>query len=69
MIAFLNRIRRNEPIRVRLYSAVVLITGYLVARGVIDQVDATFVGALALIVLGVETARARVTPTEKRDAP
>lgn len=56
---------RNEPVRVRLYTVAVLVLGYLLARGVIDATDYEFAGALLLTILGVESARAKVTPVGK----
>lgn len=58
---------REEPVRARLYALVVLVAGYLVARGVISAADAEFIGAVALTVLAVETARSRVEPLSKQD--
>ena len=59
----LNALKR-EPVRVRLYGLAVLVAGYLVARGVIQPTDYTFIVGVAALVLGVETARAAVTPVK-----
>lgn len=56
----------REPVRVRVYTALTLLSGYLVTRGVLTGNDAAFVAAILVPVLGVpavESARARVTPT------
>lgn len=57
---------KSEPVRLRIYTLALLVSGYLVARGYISLTDAEFIGSVALVVLGVETSRARVTPTRKR---
>lgn len=56
---------RNEPVRVRVYGITVLVAGYLFARQIITAADVQFYVGLAAIVLGVETSRAKVTPTRK----
>lgn len=61
MDRIINKLR-TEPVRVRLYGVAVLVLGYLKARGVIADVDAEFFGSLAVIVLAVETTRAKVMP-------
>lgn len=55
---------RSEPVRVRLYSLAVLCAAYLVTRGYIQPTDAEFIGGIALLVLGVEASRAKVSPTK-----
>ena len=52
----------TEPVRVRLYGLVVLVIGYLKARGVLGEIDAQFAGSLAVIILAVESIRSKVTP-------
>ena len=55
---------KSEPVRVRLYSLAVLIATYLMARGYIQPTDLEFISGALLLVLGVETARAKVSPTQ-----
>ncbi|MGZ0151867.1 phage holin [Kribbella sp. WER1] len=53
---------RDEPVRVRLYAVVVLVAGYLLARGYVDATDYQFILSLVAAVLGVEAARSKVSP-------
>lgn len=65
----LVRVLSREPVRARLYAFLVLLTGYLVTRGLITGNDVAFytaAGALLLGVPAVESARARVTPSTVR---
>lgn len=64
----IQNLLKSEPLRARLYAIIVVIAGYLLARGYIAATDADFIGALAVLVLGVESARARVTPDAKNAA-
>jgi hypothetical protein len=67
----MNHVRkwlRDEPIAARVGPAVVLLAGYLLARGVIDTDTADLVVALVGLVAGsgaVVGARALVTPLSK----
>lgn len=56
---------KDEPIRLRIYSLVLLVATYLVARGVISLDDMEFIIGIAGIVLAVETSRAKVKPLSK----
>ncbi len=58
---------KNEPLRTRLYALAVLVNAYLLGKNLIDVTDAAFIGGVAAVVLGVETARAKVTPSRKID--
>jgi hypothetical protein len=66
-----NQIRkwlRDEPIATRVGPAVVLVAGYLLARGVIDADTADLIVALVALVAGggaVLGARALVSPLSK----
>lgn len=58
---------KNEPVRAALYPLLVLIVGYLSAKGWLAGDDAAFavaVGTLVLGALGIEVARSRVSPVE-----
>ena len=61
----LKKILANEPLRVRAYGIAVLVLGYLLAKGVLSAEDVDFYVGLVGLVLGVETARAAVTPNDK----
>ncbi len=62
---WLKRIRENEPVRMIVYPIAVLAGGYAVVRGVdVDLVDLVL-GMLA-VVIGVEAARAKVSPVKGR---
>jgi hypothetical protein len=61
----LEKIIKDEPLRLRLYSLAVLVLGYLVARGLVSPTDAEFIGGVIVVVLGVESARQKVTPAAK----
>lgn len=63
MSAILEKLK-SEPVRVRLYSLATLVAGYLLARGVISPTDAEFIGGVVVVVLGVETARSKVSPVD-----
>lgn len=55
----------REPVRVRLYTFLTLLCGYLVYRGVITGRDTAFYLAVASVLLGiptVESARRHVSP-------
>lgn len=69
--AVLRAWARTEPVRVRVYVALVPLGGLLVARGVITGSDVPFLQAALLAMLGLaggESARARVTPVGKHRA-
>lgn len=61
----LEKIIKDEPLRLRLYSLATLVLGYLVTRGLLSLTDASFYGSVVVVVLGVETSRAAVTPNSK----
>lgn len=63
MDKILNKLK-DEPVRLRLYSLVGLIALYLMSKGVISVDDVEFLVGLAGIVLAVESARAKVSPTQ-----
>jgi hypothetical protein len=63
MVEKIKALVAAEPVRVRVYSVVVLVAGYLLVRGVVQPTDVDFVGSLAALVLGVEASRAKVTPS------
>lgn len=56
---------KREPVRVRVYTLAVLVLGYLATRGIVTPEDVDFYVTVAGVVLGVETARRKVSP----DAP
>lgn len=56
---------KGEPVRLRLYSAALLIATYLYSRGFISVVDVEFIVGVAGIILAVETARAKVSPVDE----
>ena len=60
----LNKLKA-EPVRVRLYGLLLLVAGYLVSRGYISPTDEAFIASVAVLALGVETARDRVSPAAK----
>lgn len=69
--AVLRAWARTEPVRVRVYLALLPLGGLLVARGVITGSDVPYLQAVLLTVLGLaggESARARVTPVGKHRA-
>lgn len=58
----------REPVRTRIYAALVPIVGLLGYRGLVDDAEGILwlaLAAAALGVTGVETARAHVTPTRQ----
>jgi uncharacterized membrane protein YoaK (UPF0700 family) len=57
---------RSEPVRVRAYSAIVLVAVYLCLKGYVQPSDVEFLTTLAALVLGVENARDKVSPARKR---
>lgn len=70
----LSRWARYEPVRTRLYPVVVALATVLVARGVTTDEEAGLLLAVAGVLIGaagavgVESARAVVTPTAKLDS-
>jgi len=55
----------SEPVRTRLYPVVVILIGYLVTRGVLDNDTANLVASIAAAILGVgavEATRVAVVP-------
>ena len=60
-----EKILKDEPLRVRLYSLAGLVLGYLMVKGVVSATDVDFGLGVIAVILGVETARAKVTPTSK----
>lgn len=65
---FLKKLRSNEPVRLYVYPALVVLVGLLVTRGVIDAELADLVTGAVALVLGIgaaEAARAKVTPAGK----
>lgn len=61
----------REPVRAAIYPIILLIVGFLTARGVVDGETGAFILALAALILGavgVEVARSKVTPDDKSDA-
>lgn len=68
LVGTLIRVLKAEPVRLRLYSLAAVIGGYLVTRGYIDGVTLDLLLSVAAIVLAVETARSKVSPTGKRSA-
>lgn len=54
---------KAEPVRLRIYTLVGIVALYLLSKGVISVADVEFIVALAGVVLAVETARSKVTPT------
>jgi hypothetical protein len=67
MMGTLKKLAANEPLRLRVYTLAALVLGYLVSRHVLSPADVDFYLAVAALVLGVETARAKVTPSDKVD--
>lgn len=62
---YLRGLRGNEPVRMILWPALIALIGWLVARGTIDTDAADLITAVALLILGpvgIEVARAQVTP-------
>ena len=59
---------KDEPVRVYLYSIVVVVVTFLGIRGEIDATSAEFYTGAAATILAVERARAKVTPTRKIDS-
>lgn len=59
------RALRNEPVRLRLYTILTIVVGFQVSRGHVQLDDAHLYLELAAAVLGVEAARAKVTPLAK----
>lgn len=53
---------KSEPLRLRAYGAAVLVTGYLVARGILQPSDADFYVSVVAVIVGVESSRAKVSP-------
>ena len=62
---------RNEPVRVRVYSVAALVLGFLLTKHVLGATDVDFILSVLGIILGVETARAKVTPynADAHDVP
>jgi hypothetical protein len=58
---------RQEPVRVRLYSVIVIVAGYALSRGYVAVTDYNFVLTVVAAVLGVEATRAQVSPTNKAE--
>ncbi|MDL9944169.1 hypothetical protein QSJ19_00950 [Gordonia sp. ABSL11-1] len=65
----LSKLKASEPVRLYLYPILVILIGYGVYRGVVDDSVATLVVIPALgVLLGIpatEAARAKVTPQAK----
>lgn len=64
MSSYLAKLRDNEPVRLILWPALAILTGWLVTKGVIGTDAADLITAGALLILGgggIEAARTRVT--------
>lgn len=66
----LDRFRRAEPVRLYLYGLVGPLLAVLLVYGLVDEAQAAVWAAVAAAVLvpGVELARARVSPVGKHRA-
>ena len=59
----------REPVRAALYPILILIVGYLAAKGRIGGDDAAFFVALGTLILGaagIEVARSQVSPVDPK---
>lgn len=66
-LAYLPSVRdilKSEPLRLRAYALTVIVAGYLLARHIVAPTDRDFIVSVAAIVLGVESSRSKVTPSE-----
>lgn len=57
----------REPVRARLYTLASVVAGYALAKGYVDVTDSGFIVAVAGLVLGVESSRAKVSPVTSDD--
>lgn len=63
---WLTSLRANEPLRVTLYPLLVILGGVLAATGKVDADWVNLIIGLVASVLGVEVARAQVSPANPR---
>lgn len=61
MDRIINKLK-TEPVRVRLYSIIGVIAGYLLVKHVVSPDDVEFIVTMAGLVLAVERTRAKVMP-------
>lgn len=57
---------KSEPVRVRLYSILVAVAVFALAKGYVGPTDLEFVVTVGALVLGVERSRAKVRPVKRR---
>jgi len=53
---------KSEPVRIRLYTILALVAGYLLAKGYVHPEDYQFIVTVVASVLGVEATRSKVSP-------
>lgn len=63
MVEKIKAVLKAEPVRVRVYSLAVVVSFYLLAKGLVSPTDVDFIGSVAALILGVEASRAKVTPS------
>ena len=59
----------REPVRAALYPILILIVGFIAAKGWIGGDDAAFIVALGTLILGafgIEVARSQVSPVDPK---
>lgn len=63
MIAKIIAKVKTEPVRLRLYSIIGALAAFALLKGYVQVGDVDFILTIAALVLGVETSRAKVSPT------
>jgi hypothetical protein len=53
---------KSEPVRVRLYTILALVAGYLLTKGYVHPEDYQFIVTVVASILGVEATRSKVSP-------